>query len=516
MNEIIGLKLQNNDFVIEFEILPDAEEPTASDSRKRSIYEGLRSVNSQLSANQHKIDELNKEIDRLTNHADGIDYMVAVGSGILAGIVDSFWVGEFSLDRGSDWSKEKVNNFVVKVAKSQGYEGDDLNGAISKLEKMFGAPSDSNTSDLGGGLQHHLRDFAHHPNLVGLTFSMLTQFTEKAYGTDTNGVFTVFDIKDKTLIGKDIPEKFLFGTVFWFFHVVSDIAGTSSRPGAGTGLPGPLLSLAKELSTLPFFKDIKIGDNGLSVWISKLFNGTLLAKRNSEGKIEDVKDLVRFDFRAELGVLYELGRQAIPVILNECIVRGFYFIRRLTTEIKNNNVSGVKELSRINWKNVLPFKNRTIVRMLTIATGTFTAVDLGDAAIRAGAKSGGTAPAFAIEFLLRVNFVGVGRFVLAVGTDIYMGVNRSKSRNERMHLFCEQLHLMNANVFYLQADMWISAETAQKSINEAFAMMEQAVNKLQVTMDENNNSLHMIGLYAPKIGENNPDVMHDILKELEY
>lgn len=516
MNEIIGLKLQHPDFEIEFEILPAAEESPASDSRKQSIYDGLRTINAQLSTNQQKIDALNMEIDRLTNHADGIDYMVAVGSGILAGIVDSFWVGEFSLDRGSDWSKEKVNNFVVNVAKSQGYKGDDLNGAISKLENMFGAPSDSNTSELGGGLQHHLRDFAHHPNLVGLTFSMLTQFTEKAYGTDTNGVFAVFDIKDKILIGKNIPEKFLFGTVFWFFHVVSDIAGTSSRPGAGTGLPGPLLSLAKELSTLPFFKDIKVGDNGLSVWISKLFNGTLLAKRNSEGKIEDRKDLVRFDFRAELGVLYELGRQAIPVILNECIVRGFYFIRRLTAEIKNNNVSGIKELSRVHWENVLPFKNRSIVRMLTIATGTFTAVDLGDAAIRAGAKSGGTAPAFAIEFLLRVNFVGVGRFVLAVGTDIYMGVNRSKSISERMHLRCEQLNLLNAKVFYTQAGMWVAAENTQQAIDEAFTIMQQAINKLNETVSQNGDSLHMIGQYAPKVEKDNPGMTYEIIKELEY
>lgn len=28
-------------------------------------------------------------------------------------------------------------------------------------------PSDGNTPDFGGGLQHHLRDFAHHPTIVG-------------------------------------------------------------------------------------------------------------------------------------------------------------------------------------------------------------------------------------------------------------------------------------------------------------------------------------------------------------
>jgi hypothetical protein len=63
--------------------------------------------------------------------------------------------------------------------------------------------------------------------------------------------------------------------------------------------------------------------------------------------------------------------------------------------------------------------------MLTIATGTFTLVDLTDAAIRGALKSGGNAALFAKEFVLRVNFVGVGRFAVAAATDIAMGVNRS-------------------------------------------------------------------------------------------
>src|SRR5690606_40344799 len=46
-----------------------------------------------LDHNNQKIDDLNLEIERLTNHSDYIDNTVAVSSGILAGIIDSFWVG---------------------------------------------------------------------------------------------------------------------------------------------------------------------------------------------------------------------------------------------------------------------------------------------------------------------------------------------------------------------------------------------------------------------------------------
>lgn len=512
-----NIKIVDEDFEVEFEVehgtVITEGKSDNMDEKERHIKDGLDEVNGILSSNKEKLDKLNEGIDRLTNHSDGMDYMVAVGSGVLAGIIDSFWVGAFSLDRGKEWSNDKVNQFVVKVAQTQGYEGDDLQGAIRSLEGKYGTPSDSNTSDFGGGLQHHLRDFAHHPNLVGLIFSLLTQFTGKAYGTDENGLFKVVDVENMKLIGKDIPQKFLFGAVYWFFHIVSDMAGSSSNPGAGTGLPGPLLSLAKELSVLPFFKNIHIGDNSLSVWISKLFNGTLLAKRDSNGKITEP---VRFDLRAEIGVVYELGRQAIPVIINECIVRAFYFIRRLAMEIKEKNIRQVRQLAQVDWDKTLPWRNRTIVRMLTIATGTFTLIDLGDAAIRGAIKSGGNLAMLTKEFLLRVNFVGVGRFAIAVGTDFTMGLKQNKLRNERMAILSEQLHLMNAKIYYLQADVWIAAESAEKTINEALEMMEETTKTFIEAQEANRQSMQNIGEYRQGIKKHNSGLIEEISDILKW
>jgi hypothetical protein len=99
--------------------------------------------------------------------------------------------------------------------------------------------------------------------------------------------------------------------------------------------------------------------------VSKLFNGTLLSKRDENGKILEA---VKFDLRTEIGVAHEIGKQAIPVIINECIVRGFYFIRRFVMEIKANEIKRIGDLGKIDWKKTLPFKNRTIVRMLTISS----------------------------------------------------------------------------------------------------------------------------------------------------
>lgn len=519
------MKIVDEDFEVDFGIelsVTDKKNQT-TDLRANEVSERIKEVNFALDLNDKRLSELNSEISRLTNSSDGIDYMVAVGSGILAGLVDSFWVGEFDFKRGKDWSDETVNDFVKKVAKKQGYNGDDLEGAIRHLEsgvkhknldaKGFGVPSDSVTDKFGGGKQHHLRDFAHHPTPIGLVFSMLTQFSEKAYGTDKNGIFMIVDVENKTFIGKDVPQKILFGTVFWFFHMISDMAGSSSSPGKGTGLPGPILSLLKELSALPIFDSIKNKDGvkEFSLWISKLFNGTLLAERDENGKIiKESAELMQFDLRAELGVAYELGRQALPVILNECIVRSFYFVRRLAEEIKKKEIKQLSELKNIDWNRVKPARNRTIVRMLTIATGTFTLIDMADAAIRGAVKSGGNTAVFAKEFLLHVNFVGVGRFAIAVWTDAAMGMKRENLRNERIAVFSEQLHLMNAKVYYMQADAWIAAEQTEKSINEALEMMQQTSVILLESWNDNRESLKRIGEYSKDIEKQNTGLIADI------
>lgn len=352
--------------------------------------------------------DLEGQVDLLSSQTDKYDYLVSVGSGILCGMLDILWVGEFSLARGRNIANEKIDNFVKKTAKMLGCKDNDLQSAVKFLERKFPIPSDGNTPYFGGGRQHHIRDFAHHPTIVGLMFSLLTQFTLVSYGTDVNGVFQVYNVpeKSKIFIGKDVPTKILFGTLTWFFHLVSDMAGSGGAVGksGGTGIPGPILSLAKELSALSIFKNINIDKISLSEFLSKLFNGTLLAKHDETGKI--IKDTVlKFDLRGELGVGLELGRQAIPVVANECMVRVFYFVRRLAIEIHEQNVSSLSEMNNIEWSKVKPSNNPTIARMLTISSGVFSTLDIADAIISQ-------------NYWVSVNYIGVGRFAIAVGEDV--------------------------------------------------------------------------------------------------
>ena len=291
--------------------------------------------------------------------ADKTDYIVAASCGVLTGLLDSFWVGKFSLSSAQDWGRTKANDFVVKVAQMRGYAKSDLDGAIRFLEKDAPIPSDQLTSIWGGGYQHHFRDFAHHASVAGLVFSIMTQFTGLSYGTNTEGIFETHELPNPELIGKTFEEKIFNGTVIWTIHLVSDMAGSSRNAGKGTGIPGPLLSLAKELSVLPKIRDIRLeyknNDISLPVLLSKIFNGTAFAHTCN-------KDLIRFDLRTEMGI-YAFGiKQSVPVVLNQCMVRAFYFVKRLCIEISNKQVREIKDISKLDSKHFLPWNNKCIIR----------------------------------------------------------------------------------------------------------------------------------------------------------
>ena len=360
----------------------------------------------------HAFQDFEAKFDKNVSEADKWDYLISCASGVIAATLNILWVGEFSLSEAKSWGDEKTSEFVLKVAKACGYKCNDLHDAIRKLEEDFIIPADKLMSKFGGSKQHHLRDFAHHPSPVGLVCSILSQFTKKGYGTDVDGKFITPDLPLNAVFGEGFIEKIYNGTIIWIFHLISDMAGSKDTPGKGTGIPGPILSFLKEVSAFPLFKYIKVkykdDDIGLSVLASKLFNGTYF-------KIND--ENIRFDLRAEIGTIKELSKQTLPILLNECIVRCFYSIRRFYLEIKEKSIDSISKLNYVEWQRVLPKNNRTLNRMLTISSGTFVAIVTSKAGISAIIKHGGIGVESTKDFLLNINYFGIGRFAIALVAD---------------------------------------------------------------------------------------------------
>lgn len=608
MGEVVSFKNEIDELQVQYDILSPFDY-IGKDERKKDINERIDELDIFLEKNRSLVNDVNSEIDRLTNHADGVDYTVAVACGVVAGLVDVFFVGEFDFEGSYEQINKKFDDIVEKKAKQveekekeqriakaindakekaakkgetisddkiaqikkslensykdkhdlkkkleetikkleekgevvdsqkreeliEQIKNKDKADLIKKLEESFGIPSDGVYNVAGNGIDsksHHLDDLAHHPSIIGWAASILTQFTGNAYFQNKDGINIKYKAKkikivenvnayieygdsevievistsgksrkvlQVTLMGDDLKSKLACGTFNWIGHLLSDIAGSqsSARKGnAGMGLPGPLLSTLKEFAMLPLIKKTPL---------PQLLNDLFTRDDALFGKY-------RMDLRSELAIGKELGKQAIPLFLNEIMVRSFYFIRRLTAEIKAAN-----SLKDICWKNTLPFKNRTITRMLTISLGTFEAIDLGDAAIRGAINSGGTLPGFFASFVLRVNFVGIGRFAIACGSDISMGVQREKQRNERIQLINQQIYLLEAKVYYRQESMWVSAENAVEATDELCNYVEEVIPKLIEANNEVLDGLRNMEASATNLAKSNPEWANRMKKRL--
>ena len=127
---------------VEVEIL-EVQRLIEYDSRFDLTRQEINHVLELLEQNYSIETEINIKLDPFNDGADKLDYLIAISSGFLAGLIDAIWVGSFDFTRGREWGKEKVNGFVKSVARFDGYEGADLEGSIRYLEKKFGLASDS-------------------------------------------------------------------------------------------------------------------------------------------------------------------------------------------------------------------------------------------------------------------------------------------------------------------------------------------------------------------------------------
>ena len=533
MNSIIELKSVNDDIDVEFSIAPIVDIHNIKNERQRSILERTASIDERLAEIQNQVAKLNTDIDRLTNQADGKDYIIAVVSGIIAGIIDATIVGEWNFAEAKKGAYEEINRKVIAFAKKQpdyipycnfALEGkgtprrkpkspEKLDTALEFLEWKFPLPGDGayRSGNYGiDGNTHRLDDLCHHPTLVGLVCCIIVQFTGKTIYINKEGEYIDIPIQVNDygeFVGKNPITKLFAGVINWFIicaktianrkgHLMSDIATSA-------GLPGSFLSVITELASIPCFRNedflMKLRDaykNGIGTGKGQINLG--IFNKLFEGASSKI------DTRTEAAVAHELKRQAIPVVINEILVRASYFIRRLIKELREKG-----DVSIIEWRNVIPFNNRTIVRMMTIASGTFTAIDMADAAIHAAPKSVDVTSLLS-NMILRVNFVGMGRVFFAIGVDAGMGVSRTLKVNKRMKLHEEGILLLDAKVYYKQAGMWMAAEDTGKTIEQAYEMMKKTIDFYCESVTDIKENLYEIGKMRSAIEQKNPGLIDEI------
>ena len=402
-----------------------------------------------------ELERVNKELKRYTCDADNIDYSFSVACGILSGIVDAVYVGETKITKNSiDFSHEHTNKFINKYANAKGYEGERLKGAIEYLEDNYKVAQDNiwKGADIGVSAKtHHLADFAHHPTPFGLVSSIIVQFFRVGTFINNKGEWHFLSAdKDAEGLSKWIIPVILTGTFNWlvsfaekgieeqngekipkafhnlahiiasapiiieiakcvnrwFSHLVSDMGGSRSTAGGGMGIPGVFLSMLYEIASLPGLKN-----TGLTNHLNNLY----------------VKG--GWDMRREVAAIHAAAKQFVPVILNEILVRLVFFLRRLCNEYsKNNGFEG------IDWSEVVPFGNRTVERMITVASMTFTVADTAEAAVHSLLESKGNWVLFSGRFVTRFNYVGAGRALIAIVKEVSNEKKEAELIEEKRYL----------------------------------------------------------------------------------
>lgn len=336
------------------------------------------------------------------NHVkcDKYDYMIAGTCGLIGGLIDVFFVGMPNQGPLTKFTDDLTDRSVQKFAKFNGWKGsregkDPTASAIGFLERKFKINYDHRHSGDVDKLfnmsarNHHIKSLGHSPDLVGLFFSILDQFTNTAHFVDNGRIISV-NTETFQLNGSNFISKIFSGFVNWLGHLFSDVAGSSgTQGGRGAGIPIPFYSL------LQF---INIGEFG--------------QHRQTFAKVSVQVFEQGYDFRHGLAL-------TIPVLTTELLTRFMWVIK-------------CRFYHKQAWNECIPSMNAPKLRLtLLIAHGSLCLVDFSDATLRSGGNI--------IQFMLRSNVVAWARFSTLALKEVFN--NNSESVENHIHLEYRRLLL---------------------------------------------------------------------------
>ncbi|MBE5958736.1 MAG: hypothetical protein E7254_07745 [Lachnospiraceae bacterium] len=381
-----------------------------------SIIDALNEAESELQDVEGQIKESTETLKKVTPECDKIDYVLATTSGAICGIIDVFLVGKPGESPIGNITDEWFENRTKDFAKLCGWDSKNSStaSAIGFLERKFKIPYDQRgAGDAASWVfdlspkNHHFKSLAHNPSLVGLFFSILDQFTDSSHFVTGGELISLQKADNKfELKGNNVPSKFFCAFVNWFGHLISDMSGASGSKGRGMGIPSPLWTWTNDVIAIKRKSNIPV---------SKFDNS--------------INDLALNIYKEGYDVRFQTA-QAIPVFINEIIVRLMYSVRRMINYFVKTDS---KEYTfKSLWKECEPFSNASVKRMITVAHGTFCLIDVGDATARGFISGGGN---FNVaEFFMRLNIVGLGRFTISLYGEVKRKSQRTEAQEKNYYL----------------------------------------------------------------------------------
>ena len=367
--------------------------------------------------------EDNKKLILSQDKCDKYDYLIAVACGAIGGMVDIFLVGSPKDSVLTKWTDEQVDNSVKGFAKMVGWsprEGNESNvaSAIGFLEKKFNVNYDQRHSGDVNNLfnmstkNHHMMSLSHSPDIVGLFFSILNQFTSTSSFVADGNLITISTDNQFELRGNNFISKLFCGIANWFGHLMSDISGSSGsrgNNGRGSGIVIPFYEL---------FGFCKFGK--FNVGKDKQDLATIATRAFQEG----------YDFRFGISL-------AIPVVITDLSIRLIWSLRRYFQYGKTLN-------------ECIPSKKHADLRvMLLFGNGTLCVMDGIDAGIRSGGNF--------LLFFMRLNLIAWFRFItlvlkeicirLGITDSLLINIESYKKINEVLLIYLSDIEKIDIDLF---------------------------------------------------------------------
>ncbi len=408
--------------------------------------------------------EENRELLLKKDKCDKYDYLIAAACGALGGLIDIFFVGTPGDSALGRWTDKQTDRAVMGFARKMGWnpkEGnaDNVNSAIGFLEhgKSSGTPNavqgckvkydQRPPGDVGNAFNiapgtHHMMSLAHSPDIVGLFFSILNQFTSTSSFIAEGRLVTVAS-GTYELQGGNFIMRIMCGVANWFGHLMSDVAGSSGSHGRGTGI------------VVPFYE---------------LFGLCKFGSFSAGGERKDLAEIAMQAFQKGYDFRFGMA-QAIPVAVTELSIRLIWALRRHFQY-------------HYPLKECVPTMKHADLRiMLIIGNGTLCAMD----AIDAGIRSGGSF----LAFFMRLNLIAWFRFVFLVLKEVCIRVGLSgaleklieayKRINEALLEYLHELEKLDIERFKKETEEYnrvAAVFDSAKNDNELNAMLLETFERM--------------------------------------
>lgn len=416
--------------------------------------------------------------------ADRYDYCFALFSGILSSLISKYvkMSGDLNIDlENIDFAQfmHLAKDINIKVQKHNEETASDIEKTLNNIEEII---KDANS------YKNLAVDFASDFSMMGLVSSIVEKVFGKEIGYDENNNLVINEAKE-TFDNLSFLEKVEFAIFEWFLEQVDQYKQNGKFKEQ---LKNVLEwgSIVKKLE--PIIKDfsqINLSKKELKQWFANLIQ----------------------DKNQRISKLDSLKKENLPNQFNLIMIHTYVHIKNLIEQVREHKITTLEGLEIINFNRI--DNERVILRLETVSTGVFFAMDAGVAVALAGAYAYGSGDITgAVKILANtINFSNILTFTYVVKQD---ATYIKEDIDEILHKAKIEVVLHYKDISEDELNSYISLNDPETRILYSLKlhMIEEDIQCTKLSADQqlknewkkqwmevSKNSLHMAKLYEPNI-----------------